>query len=255
MDWQKRLDIFMSNFEYAEDVIGILVCGSYVTGSPSKHSDLDVHIILDNNVHYRERGNKYVEELLIEYFANPPHQILQYFDEDLVDKSLMSQVQFATGKIILDKNEQVAKLKEQAITMINEFYEKKPTVSMSELSKYGLWDMLDDLQDSYETNRRDFEFLYFTALNNLIEEYMSSINQPYNRKVILGNIVDEEVCNKYLLKKLPNTDISDLIVQAILAAERVEKIDVYQKLTNAILAEYGGFSIDGFRFKSDTTKR
>ena len=255
MDWQKRLDIFMSNFEYAKDVIGILVCGSYVTGSPSKHSDLDVHIILDNYVHYRERGNKYVEGLLIEYFANPPHQILQYFDEDLRDKSLMSQVQFATGKIILDKNEQVAKLKEQAIIMINEFYEKKSAISMSELSKYGLWDMLDDLQDAHETNRSDFDFLYFTALNNLIEEYMSSINQPYNRKVIMGNITDEEVCDKYLLKKLPNTNIGRLIVHAILAAEKAEKIYVYQKLTNAILDECGGFSIDGFKFKSDTAKR
>jgi len=71
----------------------------------------------------------------------------------------------------------------------------------------------------------------------------------------MGNITDEEVHDKYLLKKLPNTNIGGLIVQAILAAEKAEKIYVYQKLTNAILDECGGFSIDGFKFKSDTMKR
>ena len=59
--------------------------------------------------------------------------------------------------------------------MINEFYQKGPDIPMHELSKYGLWDMLDDLQDAYETNRGDFDFLYFTALNSLIEKYMYSV--------------------------------------------------------------------------------
>ena len=103
MDWQTRLDIFLSEFEHKADVVGVLVCGSYITGSPSNHSDLDVHVVLDDDVCYRERGNRIIDGLLIEYFANPPHQILKYFDEDFADKSLMSQVQFATGKIVMDE--------------------------------------------------------------------------------------------------------------------------------------------------------
>ena len=71
INWREKLDIFMSNFEHSDDVIGILVCGSYVTGNPTNHSDLDVHIILNNAVGYRARGNKIIDGLLIEYFANP----------------------------------------------------------------------------------------------------------------------------------------------------------------------------------------
>ena len=64
--------------------------------------------MLDERVGYRERGNRIIDGLLIEYFANPPKQILKYFDEDIREKSLMCQTQFATGKIIMDKTGDVA---------------------------------------------------------------------------------------------------------------------------------------------------
>ena len=91
-DWKRKLDLFLADFEYADDVVGVLVCGSYITGNPTSHSDLDVHIVLDNKVDYRERGNKIVDGLLIEYFANPSKQIFRYFDEDFKDKSLICKM-------------------------------------------------------------------------------------------------------------------------------------------------------------------
>ena len=97
-NWQEKLGIFLASFEHMKDVIGVLVCGSYITGNPTKHSDLDVHLVLDNDIQYRERGNKIIDGLLIEYFANPPKQIIGYLDEDFREKSLMCQTQFATGK-------------------------------------------------------------------------------------------------------------------------------------------------------------
>ncbi|MCL2217154.1 MAG: nucleotidyltransferase domain-containing protein [Defluviitaleaceae bacterium] len=249
MEWRIKLDIFLSDFEHMKDVVGVMVCGSYITGNPGKHSDLDVHIILDNNVKYRERGNRVIDGLVIEYFANPPYQILRYFDEDLTDKSLMSQVQFATGEIIMDEVGEVAALKEKAIAMIDDFYVNPPDASVSELAKYFMWDMLDDLQDAHETNRADFDFLYFTALDSLLREYTSAINRPYNRKAILGNIQDAHVREKYLLRELPDETISRLISGAITATGKNEKVNIYQQLTNAIWDKFGGFNIDGFRLK------
>jgi predicted nucleotidyltransferase len=65
-NWQEKLDIFTKDFEHMPSVIGILVCGSYITGSPTNHSDLDVHMVLDNSVNFRESGNKVIDGLLIE---------------------------------------------------------------------------------------------------------------------------------------------------------------------------------------------
>ena len=253
MDWKTKLNTFLSDFEYIHDTAGVLACGSYVTGRPTKHSDLDVHIILNNSVTYRERGNKIIDGLLIEYFANPPHQILQYFEEDLADKSLMAQVQFATGMIIMDKTGDAVKLKQRAQEMISDFYKQDTPPELSELSKYFYWDMLDNLQDAYETGRADFDFLYFISLDKLLATYMRAINRPYVNRAIYGNITDAVVREKYLLRELPDRNIAKLIAKAITAGCKSEKLDAYQKLTNAILDDFGGFDIDGFKFKSATS--
>jgi len=248
--WRDKLDRFLSDFEHSEDIVGILVCGSYITGHPSSHSDLDVHLVLDDRVNYRERGNKIVDGLPIEYFANPPRQILAYFDGDLEDRSLMSQTQFATGEILLDIDGVVLQLKQTALAMMGAYY-KNETASMPEMTKYGLWNMLDDLQDAYENNRPDFDFLYFNLLNMAVSDYLRCINRPYHLKAICGHITSDVVRKKYLLRELPDAPINDLIIRCIVAAQREEKMASFQRLTEAILQKFGGFEIDGFKLKSD----
>ena len=251
-NWKDKLDIFVNNFEHMHNVVGMLVCGSYITGSPTNHSDLDVHMVLDNGVNYRERGNKIIDGLLIEYFANPPRQIIKYFDDDLIDKSLMSQTQFATGKIILDNTGDVAQLKEKATKMIADFYaDDSKIIPMPDYTKYFLWDMLDDVQDAYENNRLDFDFMYYNLLNKVISMYMQCINRPYNFKTILGNITSNIVRKKYLLKELPDKQINDLIEKCVIADSKSNKIQAFEMLVNAILHKYGGFDVSEFKMKSD----
>ncbi|MCL2350426.1 MAG: nucleotidyltransferase domain-containing protein [Defluviitaleaceae bacterium] len=248
--WKNKLDTFLKDFEHMVDATGILVCGSYVTGSPTKHSDLDVHIILKEDADYRERGNKIVHGLMIEYFANPPKQILAYFDEDLREKSLMSQTQFATGEILRDDCGTVQTLKNKALAMIEDFYANIKSATMLGMTKYFLWDMLDDLHDAFETNRTDFDFLYYNFLNKIITSYMNYENMPYNFKTILGNIKDEIVKKKYLMRELPDGDIADLIAKCITASEKADKLRLYQNLTDAILNKHGGFCANGYKLKS-----
>ncbi|WP_231630083.1 nucleotidyltransferase domain-containing protein [Lysinibacillus sp. ZYM-1] len=74
-NWKIALETLLKDWQGRDDVVGTLVCGSYVTGKPSKRSDIDVHIVLENDVTWRERGNQIIDGFLIEYFANPPGQI------------------------------------------------------------------------------------------------------------------------------------------------------------------------------------
>ncbi len=249
MNWEEKLNKFLDSFEHIDDVIGVLVCGSYITGNPSSHSDLDVHIILDEKVDYRERGNKIVDGLLIEYFSNPPRQIRKYFEEDYKNVRPMSQTQFVTGKIIIDKTGEVKKLKEEAKEMLDREFKDIDT-SISELYKYGMWDMLDDLKDAYENGRDDFDFIYYCNLDKLLSWYMKYIKYPYNKKSILGNITSEIVRNKYLLKELPDKEISELIKNCIVTETKKERIEYYELLTNKIFSLLGNFDINEFKFKS-----
>jgi len=250
MAWRDKLDRFLAGFEHAQDIVGILVCGSYVTGHPTAHSDLDVHLVLDDRVGYRERGDKIVDGLLIEYFANPPRQIRAYFEGDLEDRSLMSQTQFATGEILLDTDGTVLQLKRTALAMIDSYYQNEAAF-MPEPVKYGLWNMLDDLQDAYETGRPDFDFLYFNLLDLLVSDYLRCINRPYHLKAIYGHITSDITRKKYLLRELPDAPVNALIARCIAAAHRDEKMASFQSLTEAVLQKFGGFEIDGFQQKSD----
>jgi len=124
--------------------------------------------------------------------------------------------------------------------------------SVNELNKYGLWDMLDDLQDSLENNHEDFDFIYYCNLDKLLTLYMKFIKYPYNKKVILGNITSEIVRNKYLLKELPDKKISELIKNCIVLPNKKERLNNYELLTNKLFDLTGGFDIDKFKFKSKT---
>lgn len=63
-DWEKALHKFLVPWRKRKDALGCLVCGSFVTGNPSKHSDIDVHIVLSDSVTWRERGNKLIDEYI-----------------------------------------------------------------------------------------------------------------------------------------------------------------------------------------------
>ncbi len=249
MEWKEKLAKFLEDWEYMDDTIGILVCGSYITGNPSSHSDLDVHIILADDVNYRERGNRSIDGLLIEYFSNPPKQIIKYFEEDYQSIRPMSQTQFITGEIILDKTGVVQSLKDKATEMLENKYQEINT-SINELDKYGIWDMLDDLQDAFENKKEEFNFMYYCNLDKLLSNYMKHIKHPYSKKTILGNITSEITRNKYLLKELPDKEISQLITNCITFEDKKTRLSDYEQLTIKILELAGGFDIDKFKFYS-----
>ena len=47
-----------------------------------KNSDIDIHVILNPECDYRERGNLWIKGIEIEYFKNPPVQIKSYFQKE-----------------------------------------------------------------------------------------------------------------------------------------------------------------------------
>jgi len=155
-NWEKALDKFLVDWRDREDVIGILVCGSYITGDPSRHSDIDLHIITSEENDWRERGNKIVNEYLIEYFVNPPRQIREYFREDHQTNSISASTQFVTGRVILDRDGIVAHLKKEAQDWINKEFNELDSSSIS-IMKYALWDSLDNLRDLYEKKSKSLK--------------------------------------------------------------------------------------------------
>ena len=113
-EWKKAISKFIVPWKKRKEVVGALVCGSYVTGNPSRHSDIDVQILLGKNVKWRERGNRIIDGVLIEYFANPLPQNLRYYENDHRERDRINVHMFLTGEVLFDKNGDLKTLIEKA---------------------------------------------------------------------------------------------------------------------------------------------
>lgn len=247
-NWKEKLNKFLEDFKYKADIIGILACGSYITGNPTSHSDLDVHIVLNDSCNYRVKTNKIIDGLLIECFINPPKQIRAYFKEDYVQLEQSSMNQFATGEIIRDDTGIVSQLKEEARELISQRF-KDVDVKFSELTKYAVWDNLDDLEDALKEKRKDFDFIYFNYLDSLLSLICKFFKFPYGRKIILKSR-DKITKQKYMLPDFPDLEISGLITKAIVLKSKKYRLKIFKQLCTFFWKKTGGFDIDKFEFKS-----
>lgn len=248
-DWEKALDTFITSWRDKDEVVGAMVCGSFVVGNPSSHSDIDVHILLKAGTPWRERGNHIVDGFLIEYFANPPQQIIEYFKEDFADRRPMAVTQFLTGHILFDDGT-ITRLKTEA-----ERWHQKPFVPMSEtvqsLQKYSIWDTLDNLQDAFERDAPHFLFIYHNALNELLQKYCHFIGYPavdgYRAYEIL---TDAATCAKYLLPAFPDQDFQVQMVDALVEADKAGALSRFEALVDYVLGKMSGFDIDGWSLRT-----
>lgn len=253
--WEIALNKFLDDWRDRDEVVGALVCGSFVTGDPTGHSDIDVHIVLAAGTEWRERGNRIVDGFLIEYFANPPAQIRAYLQEGTGDNRRMEAVQFTTGRILFDKDGTVQKMKDEALRWIAEPFEPMSDTAI-ELAKYGLWDRLDDLQDAHEQRAPDVAFQYHFVLAQAYQVYARFLGQsvqgvPKTYKCLMK---PQDAQRKYLMDPFPDQDFLDLFAQSITQTESSGMVEYAEKLSHYVLDKLGGFSIDGWAFRSPAKK-
>ena len=191
-----------------------------------------------------------VNNYLIEYFVNPPKQIKKYFEEDYKDLRPHSMVQFLTGRIIFDKFDEIKKLKEEAKGWMNKEPNELKDFSL-ELMKYNLWDLLDNLSDGFEQDREDFDFVYYNSLRVLYEEYARYLRKeiiPFDQ--VFRYMSDPHFLEKYLAKGFPDTNFRDKFLHCLKDRENASKMKMYEDLTEYVLDQMGGFTIDGWKIRS-----
>lgn len=248
--WEIALEKFTKKWENKKEVIGILVCWSYITWNPSKHSDIDIHIILNSNISWRKRWNEIIDWILIEYFMNPITKNYEYLEDDLKSRRKINAHMFATGKIILDKTWDLKKLITHSKKYMKKKYKKQNKFEI-EIAKYSIWDMCDNLEEIFDFNGKEFLFVYYNSLSNLFEIYSkflqfdSSPVHKINR--FLTNQKDQK---KYHIKTFPDNNFTKKYIQAINIKDKSSMMKEYKNLSNYILEKMGWFNIDGWEIKS-----
>ena len=242
-------------WEGHEEVTGFLVCGSYITGNPTEHSDIDIHIILDDSVDWRKRGNQIVDGYLIEYFANSPDQIREYFREDYEGNRMHCQTQFVTGRILLDHDGTVAQLKREAEEWLGKQFKPLDETAF-EILKYMLWDTLDNLRDLHERESKSFTYAYHDALRQALSFYSRYLRVEIPSTTHVHEyLTDMETRGKYLQPEFPDSVFSNLFTRAITATSPPEMMNCFKEITQHVFNKIGGFTIDGWSIRTPSIWR
>ena len=248
--WQRALREFIAPYRARRDVIGALVCGSYVTGAPSPRSDIDVVIVLAPGAKYRERGNRIVGGHLLEYFVGPPAQFRAYFANGHAISRPHTSTMFATGRVLFDHRGAIRRLRAQARTWLRR---PPPPLKAAELAheRYFYWDSLDNLRDLDEQDSPGYTHAYHHHVYDVYSTYARFLRQPVVRpSKLYAYLSDARARKKYLQFEFPDRRFAALLRRALRAADRPVMRRAAEALTAHATERLGGFEIDGFRLRS-----
>jgi len=248
--WELVLNKFIEKNKKKKEIIGILVCGSYITGSPSSRSDIDIQIVYDDNVNYRERGNEIIDGFLIEYFAATKRQIFKHFEGDYQTRHRPCIHMFATGKILYDKKGYVKDIVKESKRWLNK-KQKPVSKPFIEQNKYHLFDALDSLEELYEEDSLEFNFHYYASLNKILNFYTAYLKVdiiPTHKALKI--LISDKVRNRYNIQKIEDKKFVNMFVKALKLTYKEDIMVNYRKLTDYVLKQTGGFNIDGFKLRN-----
>lgn len=247
--WEIALEKFIKQWKTKKYVEWILVCWSYVTWNPSKHSDIDIQILLSDDCEWRQRWNHIIDWILIEYFANPSWQILKEFESEYKLNRRVTAHMFLSWKIYFDKNGQLKTLKNKAKYYYKKKFKKQPKWIV-ENNKYHIWDMYDNLLEIYNDNWEEFEFFYFNVLKSIFEVYWSFVQfeKIWTHKIRRFLINNDDI-KKYNIEKFQDEKFIKLFILAQKLAKRSDMIKNIENLLSHVLESMWWFNIDGWKLK------
>lgn len=248
--WRLAAEKFAGKWKNKKEVSAILVSGSYVTGNPSRHSDLDINILLRPDTTWRERGNEVIDGFLVEYFANPVGQVEAYFKKDFENGKRITAHMYATGTVLIDKDGYIGKLKKLATKYISKPF-VLPNGFAIETAKYLLWDSLDNLQEVYEASTLDYDLVYYAHLQRVFNEYSEYVGfgevKPHK---VLGFISDKLVQKKYGVRSFPDNRFVKMIIDCMGEQSKAVKQKKVSSLTNYVINKMGGLDLKTFKIRS-----
>jgi hypothetical protein len=242
MDVQELVKKYLTEWKDKKEYLGALITGSRAAGIADNYSDADILIVLSDGTDYKERGNKIVDDIVVEYIACPESYWYSLFEDDVKNNQRMWIAMWRIGKIVEDTSGVIAKLKEEALTKFKTPIEKLSGEKL-EMTKYQLWDGLENLKSLYETNDSSFNPTYYLQLSKIIGAYswfngvtmpaVSKWSKYFQNEFFRGVYGLDEIRDKYFTDK----------ILGLMTNPNMEEIS---KLTEYVLEKVGGFRIDGW---------
>ncbi len=235
--WKQALDKFVAKYKDDKNVEAILLVGSYAVENNDEYSDIDIYIILNDEALYRERGNKLIDNYLIEYFINPIGKVEEYMEKDKRGHGGPMANMLINGKILYDKNGIIPKLKQKAKKI-----EKKKN-QKDDMKYYAAWCAYDE----YKAAKYNNHMQYYICLKYIIEAYLYNNNFNLLPELKIERFLkDEDYRRKYNIKRFPKNRFNKLALKCF----DNENEDNLKRLYEYVIKD-GKFDINNFILRSN----
>ena len=163
----------------SKDIEGIIFYGSNQTGFGNQFSDIDLHIIFNNNLKEEIRGSDLIDGIRIEYFEKTLNSMYQKTINEFKNQGNAVVSMIVYGNIILDKNGRIKELQD--------YIKQIHSLPMPGLSEDAAKEQLaiinnffDDLKNLIEKKDLYANHVYHLTLERIKDFYFSINNVSWS---------------------------------------------------------------------------
>ena len=234
MTVEEKILEFIVEMDYLnnEHVLGILFYGSYLTGFNTNNSDIDLHIIFDDeDKDHLIRGNKIIDGTRIEYFEKPLSDIYLTIDSDYQNQNNAAVTIFGNSKIIYDKDDNLNKLQQYVMT---KFKSPLPPLSDNEAKEQVsiINNRMEKLENYATSNNPYFTHLYHLTVDKIRRFYHSVMGFPRIETAKGFKLyTNEEYRKAFCIERIPEDEFISSYFEAI-SNKQLSNVELYQLLNS-----------------------
>ncbi len=170
---------------------GVIAAGTIVRGVANRLSDIDLYVI--HHACFRQRIQKYFNDVPFEIFVNPPDMVRKYFKEEIVSGRLITAHMLATGFVILQADSAVSDLRQEAETILHSDREKPGDLTFP---RYITASILEDALDVSDSDPATARFILNHAVEQMVWHVFNKAGRflPRMKDVLKElKVLDEEL--------------------------------------------------------------
>lgn len=158
---------------------------------------------------------------------------------------------FLSGKVLFDKTGSLSKFISEVKKLDKKQFKPAKKGFPSEIKKYALWDMFDDLEGIYEKDSFEFHNVYYNFLGNVLWNYLAFLGFQDIPPSRVGSFFSEKKTQeKYRIPEFPDKEFVTLYLKAMKLESKENMMKNYKKLTKHCHNKMGFKGIDGWKVRT-----
>ena len=234
-DISNKISTFIYEMGYINDphCLGIIVCGSSITGFNTKDSDIDLQVIFDNDDSVIIRGNKKINGTRIEYFEKPMDDIFNAIDTEYLNQDNALYSIIGKGAIVFERGEWVSLLKQYAIDVFSKplppltFDKAREKVSI-------LNNRMKNLKELAINDSPEFDHVYHLVIDMIRKFYHKLNGLPKIATSKVYRIYTDDAYRESICKINPETEFVNMFIELITVKcnDKLKKYQMVERFFN-----------------------